>query len=67
MGRKDTTGRWTLGDIGGGADASALLDLCHPLIEAAPLPMAAMEGPQHRVRSVNPCRPQKLHSLCIPC
>ena len=53
MGRKDTIGRRTPGDSVGAADASALLDLCRPLLEAAPLPMAAVEGPQHRVRSVN--------------
>ncbi|HEX7512528.1 MAG TPA: PAS domain-containing protein, partial [Candidatus Methylomirabilis sp.] len=58
MGRKDATDRRTPGDIVGAADASALRDLYRPLIEAAPLPMAAVEGPQHRVRSVNPafCR-----------
>ncbi|HEX7547495.1 MAG TPA: sigma 54-interacting transcriptional regulator, partial [Candidatus Methylomirabilis sp.] len=53
MGRKDATGQWTPGDIGGTAEASILLDLCRPLIEAAPLPMAAVEGPQHRMCSVN--------------
>ncbi len=41
-----------------GAEASGLWGLCRPVIEAAPLPMAAVEGPEHRVRSVNPafCR-----------
>ena len=58
MGREGRTGRLRPSDAAGDAEGSALARRCRPLIEAAPLPMAVVEGPQHLVRSVNPafCR-----------
>jgi transcriptional regulator with PAS, ATPase and Fis domain len=58
MGRVDTTGRRTPRTAAKAAEVSARWDLCRSLIDAAPLPMAAVEGPQHVIRAVNPafCR-----------
>jgi PAS domain S-box-containing protein len=58
MVREDAAGKRTPKHAAGSAEASALWDLCPFLIEAAPLPMAALEGPEHLVREVNPafCR-----------
>jgi len=58
VGRKNATGRLTPSDVAEDTEARALWHLLRHLIEASPLPMAAVEGPQHRVRSMNPafCR-----------
>jgi transcriptional regulator with PAS, ATPase and Fis domain len=49
MGKADTTPRRAAAS----AEGSVLRDLCRPVSEAAPLPMVAVEGPQHLVRWVN--------------
>jgi PAS domain-containing protein len=54
MARAKATGRRTASD----AAAHARARQGPPLFEAAPLPLAVVEGPQHVVRAVNPafCR-----------
>ena len=53
MDRADATGQRIPQDCAQDAEASALALLCRSLTEASPLPMAAVEGPEHLVRAVN--------------